>query len=174
MRRRFLGGAALVALVPVLAISQQADNELAERHFGVVINGESVVDIDMESHLDNIDIDDLEVGETRHITTPDGRNVVVARRDNGVQVTMEDKDFTVMTMATGGADATFFHAYGENDDTGERGVVLLPGRDLDATEREALEAALLATGLVDKVTIPAAAAPIVEQHIEIVEFEREL
>ena len=52
--------------------------------------------------------------------------------------------------------------------------MLLPGRDLDATEREALEAALLATGLVDKVSIPDVAAPVIEQHIEIVEFEREL
>ena len=41
-------------------------------------------------------------------------------------------------------------------------------------KREALEAALLATGLVDKVSIRDVAAPMVEQHIEIVEFEREL
>ncbi|MEM8982083.1 MAG: hypothetical protein AAGC71_03595 [Pseudomonadota bacterium] len=113
----------------------------------VIINGEAV-------DLSNVTVDG---DETRTIVTEDGREIVVDR-SNGLSVTIDGEAIAIPDLAelqtlTEAAVEARVMVLGDDVTVGEpsNSVTLIAGRELDPTEREALRAAILATGLVEKV-----------------------
>jgi len=99
---------ALIAILAALGLvvsgfAWAGDGEGETRHkFKIVLDDGG------EHDVLKLEAEDLEVGETRELTTDSGKEVVIARTEEGFDITVDGKEIVV-----GGEDHSFVHAHGE-------------------------------------------------------------
>ncbi|MEL7536288.1 MAG: hypothetical protein AAFZ58_02405 [Pseudomonadota bacterium] len=150
----FLAGIAFIAA----AVAQDAGQQ--SHRIEVYVNDGEPVQVEIDGDVSMFDAKDLAVGEERRIVTDGGKEIVIARADSGVSVSVDGREFAIPTIdANAFANSKAVHVVKRVEVEGEatNGIMLIPGRELDPTEQEALEAAILATGITENVTfLPAA------------------
>ncbi|MEM1263228.1 MAG: hypothetical protein AAGH76_12585 [Pseudomonadota bacterium] len=165
-----------IALPLLLATAVVAAQSVTSKRIEVISDDGAPVQVIVNGEAMELPEVTVSGDETRTIVTEGGREIVVDQ-SNGLSVTIDGEAITIpelgdlTAMADADIDARVMVLADDVTNVApSNSVTLIAGRELDPTEREALRAAILATGLVEAVEIMPDDL-LARANVRVIEFE---